>query len=162
MSDPTSRSNERAPRRRRNKLPLPRVQLFLAASFVTLCAFGLVLQHVIFVNRMSALAASLPNDGAVFLDEFPSVLRGGVLLALAVTLPLVFALGVIATGRIVGPLVRFQAQFVRFGRGERWEPFRVRGKDAFGELYETVNHAFEARGEAAEATSRAGAHDRAA
>jgi methyl-accepting chemotaxis protein len=143
------------PRRRRlQKLPQPRIQLYLIGSFLAMSLLMLFLEHMLFVNRMSQLASELPNDGPVFLDRFPSALGSGLLLMLAGCIPLTFALGVLVTNGLVGPLQRIQDHLRAAARDGGVGPLRVRQRDRFGELADAINSALESKGRAGDAETR--------
>ena len=127
--------------KRRKKLIKPRLQLRLTAVFVGLSGLSLLLQYVLFQNRLHGAAIQLPNDGAVLLSMTNGLLAEVLLTSFLVFLPLTFLVGVMTTFRIAGPLYRFEVFLERLRRGERPEDFRLRKNDQLHEFADLLQAA---------------------
>lgn len=125
--------------KRRIQLIKPSLQLRLTMVFVALGAIGLVLQLLFFTARLAELAAYLPQDGEMFAMEVDSILLEGLLVSALVFLPLTFAVGILTTFRIAGPLYRFEMHLNALRRGERPGPIRLREKDQLKDFCELLN-----------------------
>ncbi|MEE8467414.1 MAG: hypothetical protein V3T22_03105 [Planctomycetota bacterium] len=131
------------PYKRRQKLPQPALQLRLTMTFVGLVALALMLQVMLFINAISDLAASLPNDSLTLIDAGPTILIKTLGFSFLIFLPLTFAVGVLSTFRIAGPLHRFEAFLNQVLRGEQPGDFRLRQGDELQHLASLINAATE-------------------
>jgi hypothetical protein len=125
--------------KRRIQLIKPSLQLRLTLVFVALGAIGLVLQLLFFTARLAELAVFLPQDGEMFATEVDRILLEGLLVSALVFLPLTFAVGVLTTFRIAGPLYRFEMHLKQLLRGERPGPIRLRKGDQLVDFCELLN-----------------------
>lgn len=119
---------------RRRKLIKPRLQLKLAGLFVGLSALSLLLQFVLFTNRMTHLALELPNDGALLIGSTNRLLSEVLGISFLLFLPLTLGFGILATFRIAGPIYRFETFLASVEAGECPPDFRLRKHDEMHEL----------------------------
>ena len=131
--------NETRTFRRRRKLIQPGLQLRLTLTFVGISALALLLQFVLFANSMTALALSLPQDGELVMEKTGDLLLEVLFVSFAIFLPLTFAIGVLCTFRIAGPIYRFKTFLSQVERGERPEDFRLRSGDELKDLASLIN-----------------------
>ena len=131
------------PYKRRQKLIQPRLQLRLTLTFVGLVALALMLQVMLFIDAITDLGASLPNDGLVLIAAGPKVLVETLLMSIVIFLPLTIAVGVLSTFRIAGPLYRFEVFLKQVVRGERPPDFQLRDGDELKHLASLINAATE-------------------
>lgn len=125
--------------KRRIQLIKPTLQLRLTMVFVALGAIGLVLQLLYFTARLAEVAAYLPQDGELFATEVDTILLQGLLVSAVVFLPLTFAVGILTTFRIAGPIYRFEMHLNALRRGERPAPIRLRDGDQLTDFCELLN-----------------------
>jgi hypothetical protein len=132
----------RLKRKRKTKLLQPRLQLKLVGSFLGLCALALLLQFLVFGMRLSELASIMP-DGS-YLTAYKSELMVETLLfSFGLLLPTCFAVGILITHRIAGPVHRLEDHLKRIARGEEVGRCRLRKGDNLQDLCERVNDAVE-------------------
>lgn len=129
------------PYKRRQKLPQPRLQLRLTMTFVGLVALALMLQVMLFTNAISDLASTLPNDSLILMSAGPGILFKTLAVSFLIFLPLTFAIGVLSTFRIAGPLFRFEAFLNQVLRGDRPRDFQLREGDELKHLASLINAA---------------------
>jgi hypothetical protein len=120
--------------RRRQRLIQPRLQLKLVLSFVGLSVLALAMQFLLLAASMARIAAELPQDGPVLMQELPGHLMWILALSFLICLPLTFCVGVLVTFRIAGPLHRIEQYLRSILRGERPGECRVRKGDELQEL----------------------------
>jgi hypothetical protein len=132
-----------APHKRRIRLVRPRLQLRLIGSFFGVALLALSLQYMVFLRVLAQTALSLPHDGAALMTQAPA--RLGIVFAIsaAVLLPATFAVGLLVTHRIVGPIHRFEAYLRQVIARETVEPCRLRRGDELNELCELINRTTE-------------------
>ena len=145
---------------RSKKFAHPKLQLRLAGDLCGLATLVLMLQFLLFGNRLaSALSQVDPGNGEL-LEIVPGVLVEVLVYSLLLVLPALFAIGVLLTFRIAGPLYRFEKFLDAVARGEQTEPCRLRENDALQELCEKINVAtsrLRERPGAGQETERSGA-----
>lgn len=129
--------------KRRRKLVKPRLQLRLTLMFVGLSALALLLQFVLFSHTVTSAALSLPNDDALLLERASGLLLRDMLFSLAVFLPLMFAVGILMTFRVAGPVYRFETFLRQIRRGEKPLDFRLRKGDELQDLADLLNEVTE-------------------
>lgn len=127
--------------RRRIKLIRPGLQLRLTGVFVGLLALGLLMQAFVFVRELTAIAALLPTDGALVINEVQRSVLSVLAVSLAVLLPVTAWIGVHVTHRIAGPVHRIEAFLRAVARGERPGDCALRKGDELVELCSAVNEA---------------------
>lgn len=132
----------RLKRKRKTKLIQPKLQLKLVGSFLGLCALALLLQFLVFGMRLSELASVMP-DGSYLTAHKSKLLLGTLLFSFGLLLPLCFAVGILITHRIAGPVHRLEDHLERVARGEDVGPCKLRKGDNLMELCERVNNAVE-------------------
>ena len=129
---------------RRIKLIKPRLQIRLTLIFVGLGALALVLQFLLLLARLSEFTVYLPEDGTLLFDRLDGLLTGVLLTSALLFLPLIFAVGILTTFRIAGPVYRFENHLRQIARGERPGRCRLREGDELQDLCELLNRAVEA------------------
>jgi nitrogen fixation/metabolism regulation signal transduction histidine kinase len=127
--------------RRRIKLIRPALQLRLTSVFVGLLALGLLLQALVFVRELTQIAALLPTDGALVINEVQRTVATVLCISLAVLLPVTTWIGVLVTHRIAGPVHRIEGFLRAVARGERPRDCSLRKGDELNELCSAVNDA---------------------
>ena len=132
----------RLKRKRKTKLIQPRLQLKLVGSFLGVCALALLLQFMIFGMRLSELASVMP-DGSYLTAYKSKLLFDTLLFSFGILLPLSFAVGILITHRIAGPVHRLEDHLARIARGEEVGRCRLRKGDNLMDLCERVNEAVE-------------------
>ena len=93
--------------KRRIKIIKPQLQLKLVGIFVGLSALAVLLQSVLVAHRLTQLSADIPVGGQYLVDAMPGVLTEILVFTFGLVLPLIFAVGVLVTHRIAGPVYRF-------------------------------------------------------
>ena len=132
--------------KRRRTLINPRIQLKLTATFLGVALIGLFLQSQLFAHQLTTQIAERPEAGLTTAAVMPLVLRT-LLLSLLWVVPLTFAVGILATFRLAGPLYRIEQHLSAVARGEEPGPCRLRDGDQLKELCELLNRALDvARG----------------
>ncbi len=129
--------------RRRNKLPKPSVQLRLTLTFMGTLLLSILMQSMLMRTHLMRIAAELPNDGPIVLQEINRTQISILLACLLVLLPLCFVVGVLSTFRLAGPLYRFEEHLRRLVRGEDPGPCRIRTGDQLQEFCDLLNVAIE-------------------
>lgn len=129
--------------KRRIKLIKPGLQIRLTMTFVGLAALALILQFLLLMARLSEFSVFLPEDGAILFDRLDSLLLDVLLTSALLFLPLIFAVGILATFRIAGPVYRFERFLEQLVRGEGSGPCRLRKGDHLQELCDLLNRAIE-------------------
>lgn len=140
--------------RRRRVLVEPRLQLRIVLAFLGAACASTLVQVLLLSHRLSSLAESLPTDGNLVLEQLPGILRSQVLLTLLLMTPLMLAVGVLETFRVVGPLHRFERYLRDLADHKRPEPCRIRKGDELQDLCRLLNEATQPlleRSQAAEA-----------
>ena len=130
--------------KRREKLVRPRLQLRLILAFLCIAATALLLQFGLFASVISRLAAELPEDGSILVEQSTEISITILLVSLGVLLPLCFFVGVLATFRVAGPLYRFEKHLETVAQGEDPGTCRIRKGDELHELCDVLNRALEA------------------
>jgi signal peptidase II len=125
--------------RRRIRLIRPRLQLKLLGAFFGVAVLALALQYLVFQRALTELALRLPNDGAVLTTQANARLGAALLIAVLVLAPAMFAIGLMLTHRIVGPIYRFEQFLHSVDQGRMREECRIRKGDEFQELCELIN-----------------------
>jgi signal peptidase II len=127
--------------KRRIKIIKPQLQLKLVGIFVGLSALAVLLQSVLVAHRMTQLSAELPVGGQYLIDALPGLMGELVLFSFGLVIPLIFAVGVLVTHRIAGPVYRFEQYLTQVANGESVGPCRIRKGDELQELCEIINRA---------------------
>ncbi len=129
--------------KRRRKLIKPRLQLKLTLTFVGLSALSLLLQFVLFQSTLATAALNLPNDSALLMGATNGLLLRVLAFSFLIFLPLTFAVGILTTFRIAGPVYRFEQFLDSILRGGRPPNFRLRKGDELTQLAQLINEATE-------------------
>ena len=127
--------------KRRIKIIKPQLQLKLVGIFVGLSALAVLLQSVLVAHRLTQLSADIPVGGQYLVDAMPGVLTEILVFTFGLVLPLIFAVGVLVTHRIAGPVYRFEQYLKEVARGERMGPCRIRKGDELQDLCDVINDA---------------------
>lgn len=127
--------------KRRIKLIQPRLQLRMIAVFAGVALTSLLLQFLLFAQMLSRLAVRLPNDALIVLSELRGELISVLFVSLVVLLPLMFAIGVLVTFRVAGPVYRLETYLGQVAAGERPADCRLRKGDELMDLCAAVNEA---------------------
>ena len=129
--------------KRRVKIIKPRLQLKLVGIFVGLTALSVLLQSVLLADRLTELSTTIPAGGEYLIEVIPGIVLEILLLTFGVVLPLIFAVGVLVTHRIAGPVYRFEQHLASIARGEEVGTCRIRAGDELQELCDLINRAVE-------------------
>jgi hypothetical protein len=129
------------PYKRRRVLIQPRLQLRIVLAFLCAAGISALVQVLLLSHSLSSLAGTLPTEGNVVLEELPRILRDQVLLTFLLMAPLMLAVGVLETFRVVGPLYRFEQYLRDMAAGKRPGPCRIRKGDELHELCALLNQA---------------------
>jgi hypothetical protein len=127
--------------KRRRVLIQPRLQLRIVLAFLSAACISTLVQVLLLSHSLSALAESLPTEGNVVLEELPRILRNQVLLSFMLMAPLMLAVGVLETFRVVGPLYRIERYLRDVAAGTKPQPCKIRKGDELQELCRVVNQA---------------------
>jgi hypothetical protein len=127
--------------RRRIKLIKPRLQLKLIATFVGLAALAFLMQSMIVVLSLTQTAADIPEGGPYLMALLPGLPVQILLFSFGLLLPLIFAVGILVTFRIAGPVYRFEKFLQAVVRGDQIGPCKLRDGDELQELCDLINEA---------------------
>lgn len=129
--------------KRRIKLIKPGIQLRLIGAFVGLSALSFLLQALVLARRLSDTATQLPEGGSQLMSVMPDLLKDVLIFSFGLCLPLTFAVGVLVTFRIAGPVYRFEKYLAQVARGEATGPCYIRKGDQLQDLCDQINAATE-------------------
>jgi hypothetical protein len=129
--------------KRRIKIIKPELQLKMICIFVGLSALGILLQSVLVAHRLNQLSADIPVGGQYIVDALPGLLAEIIVFTFGLVLPLIFAVGVLVTHRIAGPVYRFEQYLGQVARGEDVGPCRIRKGDELQDLCSAINETAE-------------------
>lgn len=129
--------------KRRIKIIKPRLQLKLVSIFVGMAALAILLQSVLVAHHLTGLATELPDGGQYIVDALPGLFIRILVFTIGLVIPLIFAVGVLVTHRIAGPVYRFEQHLTRIAAGEVVEPCRLRQGDELQDLCEIINRVIE-------------------
>ncbi len=132
-----------SPLKRRIKIIKPRLQLKLVGVFVGLAALSVLLQSVLLANRLTDLSVNVPVGGQYLVDAMPSIISEILIFTFGLVLPLIFAVGVLITHRIAGPIYRFEQYLKAVVEEKANGPCRIRSGDELQELCDVINAAVE-------------------
>ncbi len=125
--------------KRRIKLIKPRLQVRLISAFAVVATISLLLQYLLVAQRLSWTAASLPMGGQYLMEETPGILISVLAISFAVLFPLTFAIGVIVTFRVAGPVYRFESYLREVAAGKDPGVLRLRDGDELQHLCGLIN-----------------------
>lgn len=129
--------------KRRIKIIKPKFQLKLVGIFVGLSALSVLLQSVLLAHRLTQLSVEVPVGGQYVVDALPGLISEIIVFAFGLVLPLIFAVGVLITHRIAGPVYRFEQYLGAIARGEDVGECKIRNGDELVELCDLINKAVE-------------------
>jgi len=147
--------------KRRIKLIKPHLQVRLIGAFTAVAVIALLLQYLLVAQHLTWTATRLPIGGEYLMDEIPKILMQVLGISFAVLFPLAFAIGVIATFKIAGPVYRFEQYMGELAEGHDPGMCRLRSGDELQELCDLINKAREvhwAKLESGSEPSREGRH----
>jgi signal transduction histidine kinase len=127
--------------KRRIKIIKPRLQLKLVGVFVGLAALSVLLQSVLLANRLTNLSVNVPVGGQYLVDAMPSIISEILIFTFGLVLPLIFAVGVLITHRIAGPIYRFEEHLKDVAEDRAAGPCRIRVGDELQDLCDAINNA---------------------
>jgi signal transduction histidine kinase len=127
--------------KRRIKIIKPRLQLKLVGVFVGLAALSVLLQSVLLANRLTNLSVNVPVGGQYLVDAMPSIISEILIFTFGLVLPLIFAVGVLITHRIAGPIYRFEEHLKDVAEDRASGPCQIRVGDELQELCDAINNA---------------------
>ena len=129
--------------RRAFRLGRPGPQLRLLLSYVTISALALLLQYLLFSRGLAQVARSLPSDAELLIAQTDRMLLTLLLGSFVVLLPITFLVGIAASSRWAGPLLRMERFLSAIARGEAPADLRLRRSDELRELAQLLNHVTE-------------------
>ncbi|MEM7309303.1 MAG: hypothetical protein AAF682_21645 [Planctomycetota bacterium] len=129
--------------KRRIKIIKPRLQLKLVGIFVGLATLSVLLQSILLARRLTQLSAEAPAGGDYLVDALPSIVLEILVFTFGLIIPLIFAVGVLITHRIAGPIYRFEQHLMGIVKGEKVRPCKIRDGDELQELCQIINMATE-------------------
>lgn len=133
---------EKNPRHKRRRVLIqPRLQLRIVLAFLSAACISTLVQVLLLSHSLGSLAETLPTEGNVVLEELPRILRNQVLLTFLLMAPLMLAVGVLETFRVVGPLYRFEQYLRDMAAGKRPEACKIRKHDELQEFCDLLNEA---------------------
>jgi len=125
--------------KRKIKLIKPDIQLRLTLTFVGVSALALTLQFLLFANTIAEAAITLPRDSAIMMEVMDGLLLKVVLTSFIMFLPLVYAVGILATFRFAGPIYRFEVFLGQIRRDENPSDCHLRKGDHLKDFCELLN-----------------------
>ena len=125
--------------RRSKKLILPSLQLRLVLVFLGTACVSVLAQAITLNRSLQHLFTKLPGQEALLLEEWPALLRSNLLWTFALLVPLMFAIGIMVTFRIAGPLHRFETYLRQLAAGQNPGACRIREKDHLHDLCDLLN-----------------------
>lgn len=126
---------------RKRKLIHPGMQLRLSLWFACLAMVGLLLQFILFSGVMSEVALDLPGDAQQNFERFSAGLIRALWVTVGLIVPLTFALGILQTFRIAGPLHRMTLFLRDLRDGKAPADCRIRRGDQLQEFCDLLNEA---------------------
>lgn len=124
---------------RKRKLILNGLQLKLTFYFLAVSTLAFLFQLVIFWANTSSIAVQLPNDSAIFYHHYHSMLFKAVLATFGLILPLAFAMGILITFRVAGPVYRMTRFLEEVQRGDKPDDCRIRKDDELQDFCQLLN-----------------------
>lgn len=130
--------------KRRIKLIKPRLQLKLIAVFIGVSTLGFLMQTLIIWLRLAEAANLLPESaGNALMAMLPKLPLEVLLVSFGIVLPFTFAIGVLATFRVAGPIYRFEQYLKEVINGTQVGPCKLRQGDELQQLCDLINEATE-------------------
>lgn len=130
--------------KRRIKLIKPGLQLKLIGVFVGVSMLGFLMQTLVVWLRLTQTAEMLPESaGNALAGMLPMLPLEILLISFGMLLPFTFAIGILATFRIAGPIYRFEQYLKEVIQGTQVGPCRLRSGDELQELCDLINEATE-------------------
>ncbi|MEM7307202.1 MAG: hypothetical protein AAF682_11060 [Planctomycetota bacterium] len=129
--------------KRRRKI-VPGFQLKLVFLFLGFCTLALTAQTVLLAQSLTRVASGMPTGGEYLQQEVPGLLISVLLTSFVLLLPPIFAIGVLTTFRVAGPIHRFKMHLFEVAAGRDPGPCRIRKEDQLHELCALINAALDA------------------
>lgn len=129
--------------RRKKYLIRPRVQILSALIVVGSVGLSLLVLTLLAQSSVATLATDHPRITREYVADLQSELLRDLALAAGVLGPLAFAIGVLMTFRIVGPIYRLETYLLQLMRDEDIGPCRLRAKDELHDFCDVLNEAVE-------------------
>ena len=129
--------------RRTRLLVKPLLQLKLALVFLSAAVVTSIVQAILLVYTLSAVAGRLPNDEELLRGELPGIVMPNLTVGLLLLVPLTILVGVLATFRFAGPLHHFEGFLRRVADGRQSEPCTLREGDELRSLCDLINEVTE-------------------
>ena len=137
----TSANHSKPPFKRKKKLINPALQLRLIGTFFGVAGICLLLQALLLGLYLTEAARAMPAGGPDLLTRIPALIRNSLFVSFGVFVPLVLAIGIHRTFRMVGPIYRFEQHLKGIARGEDMGLCRIRKRDDLQELCRLINAA---------------------
>jgi signal transduction histidine kinase len=112
-------------------------------AFLGVSLLALTLQYLVFQRLLADAATTLPTDGALLLSQTNTRLMTVFFTSVALLLPATFAVGLVVTHRLIGPIYRFEVYLKQVISRETTEPCRIRKGDELQDLCDLINTATE-------------------
>jgi len=129
--------------KRRKKLIAPALQLKMTAIFFGIACVGVITQTMLFNRGLLEISESLPAGSEILIAKLPGVLTRSLLTTVLLLAPMAFAVGILITFRIAGPLYRFKVYLGAIAKGENPGRCRIRERDELHDLCELINAAID-------------------
>ena len=127
---------------RKNKLPKPWLQFKLIQSFLATAVICITVQYGVVQFALSALAMEDPAAAEVR-DKVAAVTLKSLYITLAVTIPLILALGTFLTFHVVGPIYSLEKYLKSIISGRDPGTWHLRKGDELQGLYGLLNQAMD-------------------
>jgi methyl-accepting chemotaxis protein len=127
--------------KRKKTLIEPRLQLKTAGLFLQMAALAALTQSLVLGWVLHDLADELPRDGAALQTMIKPALASSFLITVALLTPILLAIGVRASFRVLGPLHRMRVHLRALARGEATEPCAIRASDELQDFCQLLNEA---------------------
>lgn len=124
-----------------NKLIEPRLQMKSVVLFLAMAGLAAFMQSIVLRYNLNKMALSLPHDGAVLNMYSTRMIQDAFFLTFLGLAPLIGAIGVVTTHRIVGPVHAMRRYLEKLKAGTATEPCKVRADDELQELCILLNEA---------------------
>ena len=135
--------NQQQTYKRRNRLPQPRFQLKLVASFAGMCVLALLGQVLVVGAQLTETSSMMSSGGVQLADAVPGIMTRSLLASAVLVLPALVLIGIRLTFRFAGPLYRIEQHLRSVAAGERPGHCRIRKTDDLQELCQLVNEALD-------------------
>ncbi|MFT7485380.1 MAG: hypothetical protein ACI9F9_001230 [Candidatus Paceibacteria bacterium] len=125
--------------KRKIKLIKPRFQNQLTLIFMGISSLGILMQCILFYSALGKLAADLPSDGSLLMEQMNGTLLWVLGITLLAILPLTYVIGVLTTFRVAGPMYRMEKHLRGIAKDGYTGPCTIRKGDKLQGLVEELN-----------------------